>query len=113
MAEVSLLEKLVTVLRSRHVAVGDDCGNTSGRMTQGSAVDLAQALLGTVRQHDEAPGRKRDDGETYPELAAVAAICTALDAIDDGESAGQPRGPFWRVLTYIASRYGYVLATED
>lgn len=117
MAEPGLLEKLVTDLRARPITIRDDRGDTSGTMTQGSAVALAQAVLGIVRQHDEARGRKRDDDPkpwiADTEIAIISRTVTDLDVIDDGESAGQTHGAIWRVLSYLASRYGYVLATED
>lgn len=86
-------------------------------MGPGVALDCAGQLLSIVREHDEARGRKRDDepepGPRDPEVGTIGAIVAALNELDDGESAGQPHGIYWRVLSYLASRYGYVLATED
>jgi len=46
-----------------------------------------------------------------PELAAIARILAELDALDGESGAG--RQSALRALTYVASRYGYVLADED
>lgn len=45
------------------------------------------------------------------ELAVIAAALTGLDRF--GWEHGDTSAPAWRVLSYLAHRYGYVLATED
>lgn len=46
------------------------------------------------------------------ELCAIAACMAAVGPLPDSE-AGLSSGPVWRVLRYVAERYGYVLCTED
>jgi hypothetical protein len=46
-----------------------------------------------------------------PELDAIARILALLDGLAGESGAGEPSSV--RVLTFIASRYGFVLADED
>jgi hypothetical protein len=87
---------------------------------------LASAILARIAEpgHGPGPHPNFDCGEcpdcnpggdvpavTDPELGAIARILTELDALDGESGAG--RQSALRALTYVASRYGYVLADED
>ena len=58
-------------------------------------------------EHADGPGPFSD-----PEIVAIAAILAAMDPVPD-EGDTTTSGAPWRVLAYIALRYGFVLCTED
>jgi len=107
---------LASALAGRGVIVNDGHGGIhSGEIAD--TLDFADEVMSAMAAlYDEARAEVDDDGRCEfngdAELTAMAAMTAAMDSLPD-EGDTTTSGAPWRVLQYIAARYGFVLATED
>lgn len=119
MAEITR-EQLTDALREFRLTVRDEFGQATHGVVmmpeQAASALLSQLSANAAHEDDEA--RETTDGHRCcwhlslnPEMRRMAEISASLEALDGAGNCG--RASVRRVLSYLASRYGYVLDTED
>lgn len=107
-------DELTTAFSRCYVDITE--GNSTASFSGGYPTEESAAKLAAVaerefagRQHEDVTDTRicREHAGTDPEMAAIARILAELDGLAGESGAGEPSSA--RVLTYIASRYGYVL----
>lgn len=88
---------------------GKDGSYASGKLR--ASDEVADRLLKCIAAQRDAAGRFAPAGAD-PEMGPMAAIVAAMNELPDKGDTCTGGAP-WRVLSYVAARYGFVLATED
>jgi hypothetical protein len=100
-----------TAVRAREGGLkylGDGTVSAHALDPDGLAADLLSDCAGQQADGDEFAATA---AVADPELSAMARVLAELDALSGESGAGMESAV--RALTWLAGRYGYVLATED